>query len=234
LKPRIAILAGLLALVGAGAAEAQAIYVGPRYYDPGLPPYEIVRIVRANGLAPLSRPVRRGPTYMLAASDRSGRQLRVVVDARSGEILTVTPVLAMRSYGPWLASPYDPRILPVPPAAIPPPDAPPPAISGPGAGFDGGLPPVPPRPVPNARLANAPTAVVPAAVTPPHVVAPQAQRTPMPRPRPQVASSGSPAAQSGPAAQPPVQTQAAPPQASKENTPPNPAEMKLVPVAPLE
>jgi len=114
LKPRIAILAGLLALVGAGAAEAQAIYVGPRYYDPGLPPYEIVRIVRANGLAPLSRPVRRGPTYMLAASDRSGRQLRVVVDARSGEILTVTPVLAMRSYGPWLASPYDPRILPVP------------------------------------------------------------------------------------------------------------------------
>ena len=29
-------------------------------------------------------------------------------------------------------------------------------------------------------------------------------------------------------------TQAAPPQASKENTPPTPAEMKLVPVAPLQ
>ncbi len=56
-----------------------------------LPPYEIVTILRSTGMTPLGQPMRRGPTYVLRAVDEDGEEVRVVVDARHGEIVSVTP-----------------------------------------------------------------------------------------------------------------------------------------------
>lgn len=57
-----------------------------------LPPREILDILRSDGFDPLGRPVRRGPNYVLRAVDDTDREVSVVVNARSGDILSVTPV----------------------------------------------------------------------------------------------------------------------------------------------
>ena len=55
--------------------------------SPGfVPPYEIVRTVRAAGFDPLAPPLREGATYVLRATDFNGILMRVVVDARTGAI----------------------------------------------------------------------------------------------------------------------------------------------------
>ena len=153
-------------------------------------------------MTPLSRPVRRGPNYVVIAGDASGGQVRVVVDAFDGAIVRVRPVVAMqpyrRSYGAVVGDPYAPR----PRVAIAPPHEikdPPPVVYGadpygPRARVDGGPAPLPPRSVPNARIATAPNAAMPHTVTPsataaPHALAAQPPRTPLPRPRPTVASN---------------------------------------------
>jgi hypothetical protein len=241
LKQPFTLCATLLALGigGIGTASAQPYYyygsprppayVGPRLYGPGLPPHEIIAIVRAAGLAPLTQPVRRGPgVYVLVAAGRAGEQLRVVVDAYAGEIMRVSPVMAMRPYGAPLvaAYPYDPR----PRGALVQREIkdPPPGTYGPNARFDTGVPPVPPRSVPNARLANAPTDIAqPPAAKP--------QYAPLPRPRPSVAAAA-PTAQ--PAAPPPAvtpaQPQAAPAPAIKEERASKPEPPTMAPVTPLD
>ena len=86
LQQRTAILAVVLAfgIADAGIANAQTVYVGPRVYDsraygPGahiydgsLLPSAVLRIVRSTGLAPLSRPMRRGAYYEVIAANRAG------------------------------------------------------------------------------------------------------------------------------------------------------------------
>src|ERR1700680_2654391 len=95
----------------AATAGAQTIYAGPGFADPVLPPYEIITIVRSTGLAPLTRPMRRGPYYVLVAVDRVGRQMRVVVDAQLGDIVNLRPALAADSYGPEVGRPSgQPRV----------------------------------------------------------------------------------------------------------------------------
>ncbi len=65
----------------------------PRGYEPGaMPPYEVFTMLRSAGLDPVGAPARRGPNYVLRAFDRSDREVRVVVDARSGDILSVRPI----------------------------------------------------------------------------------------------------------------------------------------------
>ena len=157
MKQQFTLCATLLALGigGIGTASAQPYYyvgprppayVGPRMYGPGLPPHEIIAIVRAAGLVPLTQPVRRGPrAYVLVAAGRAGEQVRVVVDAYAGDILRVNPVVAMRPYGaPVAAYPYDPRprgalvqreIAPVQREI----KDPPPGTYPPSARFDNGL-----------------------------------------------------------------------------------------------
>ena len=78
-------------LLGLGATEAMA---QPAWYRPfaGVPPYEVVRIVRARGLVPVSRPARTGPNYVVQATDRNGHLKRVVVDAAYGNIVRVISV----------------------------------------------------------------------------------------------------------------------------------------------
>ena len=110
-------LASLTLLASPAAAEPQRL---AQNFAPGvLPPYEIMTIVRSTGLRPLDRPLRRGPTYVLHAVGRGGRELRVVVDARFGDILSVRPVLtAWRGPPGFTYGPYER----VPPRYVQPPD----------------------------------------------------------------------------------------------------------------
>jgi hypothetical protein len=213
LKKQLAICAGLwlLGLGTSGTAAAQPIYAGAELSDPVLPPYEIVSIVRSTGLAPLTRPMRRGPYYVLVAVDRVGRQMRVVVDAQLGDIVNLRPALALGSYGPEVGRPVG-----VPGAGAPPSD------SGGAAGYgsrpsgDIALAPTPPRPIPNVR------AVSPAGpVSPPTRVAVAEPALPpsppLPRPRPKLALNEAPA--QPPAAAPPAVQSPAPPAATPSAAP---------------
>jgi hypothetical protein len=218
-----------LGLGGMGTANAQPIYVAPRMYEPSLPPYEVVAIVRSAGLAPLTRPVRRGADYVLVAGTRNGAQMRVVVDAYEGDILRVTPIGAMRPYGAPAAYPYDPRarMAPVGPEIKDPPRGTyRQGAYGPSAGYDG-VPPIPPRAIPSARVANAPPAVTPHAAVKP----------PLPRARPGVAANQA-LAPPTPVAPPPAaaaaQPQAVPAAPPQEPSAPKTDSPTLVPVAPLE
>jgi hypothetical protein len=132
--------------------------------------------VRDEGFRPLGRPERRGPVYWVRARDPAGRQVRVVVNARMGRIVAVTPAEARYA-------------APMPPYARPPGAAPPRGINPrmmPPDRFDEfdhdasrvapyGLPPSgrPAAPISSAqpRLSNAPA------------------KPPLPRPRPKLAAA---------------------------------------------
>jgi hypothetical protein len=74
----------------------------------GVPPYEVLSIVRSAGLDPIGRPARRGPSYVLHAIDDDDREVRVVVDARYGDIVSITPVVtASRDLPPRDQGPYE-------------------------------------------------------------------------------------------------------------------------------
>jgi hypothetical protein len=208
LKQNIILAGALLAfgLCATTTANAQ-YYVGPRMYDPGVPPSEVMAIVRSAGLAPSSRPVRRGGVYVLTATSRGGSQVRVVVDVYEGDILRVSPLYAGgREEGPRITYGRDPR-------------------------FDGGVPPVPPRSVPNAHLANVPPAIAPAEAKPQHAPLPR------PRPSVAVAAPAPdpavPAAASAASVPTPVPTEGAP-AAPPEDAAPKPQAPTMVPVAPLD
>jgi hypothetical protein len=188
LKKQLAICAGLL-LLGfgmAGTAAAQTVYAGSGFADPALPPYEIMSIVRSTGLAPLTRPMRRGPYYVLVAVDRVGRQMRVVVDAQLGDIVNLRPALAADSYGPEMGRPGG-----LPAVAAAPPDTA--TAYGSHPSGDTAFPPTPPRSIPNVRAAvNAPNPASPPtrlAVAEPALPPPP----PLPRPRPKLALIEAPA-----------------------------------------
>lgn len=166
-----------------GTALATSAPASAQYYSVAdiLPPQEATAIVREAGLQPISRPVWRPGRYILNARDRYGRTLRVVVDARMGEVIRAVPVDTYaavrpryepypRAY-PYPPEPYDPEeAVPVPPADIP---------------YDGeydDLPPpdATPRVIPGPRSA-APSASKSAALTP----KPELRKsTPLPRARP--------------------------------------------------
>ncbi len=193
MKKQLAICAGvwLLGLGAAGSAAAQAIYAGPGLSEPALPPYEIMSIVRSTGLKPLTRPMLRGPYYVLVAVDRVGRQMRVVVDAQLGDIVNLRPAVAAASYGPEVARPNG-----LPGVAMPPPDAAGRTVYGQNPSANSGLPPMPPRTIPNSRPANAPSAASPprthVAVAEPALPA-LPPPPPLPRPRPGLALNEAPA-----------------------------------------
>ena len=73
----------------AGAAAAEPIRIAQAL----LADHDIVAIVRSAGFTPISPALRRGDTYVLRAAGRDGRELRVVVGARSGEIRAAMPVV---------------------------------------------------------------------------------------------------------------------------------------------
>jgi hypothetical protein len=92
-----AALAATLSLVAAGNSKRE-----PVPETDALPAYEIIATVRALGLAPIGELVRRWPYYVLHAYDPRGIEVRVVVDAQFGDILSVAPARP-------LATAYAPR-----------------------------------------------------------------------------------------------------------------------------
>jgi len=89
-----------------------------------VPPYEILRTLRAAGFQPLAPPLREGTTYVVRALDYRGIPMRVVVDAHSGAIRDANRIVAGPGlYGPYMPGPYAPAYygrLAAP--AYPPPD----------------------------------------------------------------------------------------------------------------
>jgi hypothetical protein len=219
LRKQLALCAWLFVLA-VGGAQAQPIYGSPAPFEPPavLPPYEIMSIVRSTGLAPLTRPMRRGPYYMLVAVDRIGRQMRVVVDAQLGDIVNMRPATATGPFGPEIATLPDTSAA----GAYG-------ARSNPDIGAGGGNPnPTPTRPIPNGRAAVTPPPAANASsgsapnMSPAGVVAPPQARLavaepalppppPLPRPRPKVAlNEAHPAAPTAPPSPPAAKPPAAP------------------------
>jgi hypothetical protein len=198
--------------LASSAALAQPVpMAGPMAgLGPVLPPQEIGRILRAHGLVPQATPVRNGEAYQVRAADRLGRQVRVAVDARYGDILMVRPIVmvppgAYGPYGPPVAGYYGgppPGTLGAyPPAPGVRPTPPPPEHAA-------ALTPVHP-PIPRPKPAAKPAAVTPAPATAPEA-APAAAATPAPAAggdapgTPQTPPADAPSAPAAPAAIPPV------------------------------
>jgi len=55
-------------------------------------PHEILNILRSTEFEPIGQPMRRGPNYVLRAIDDNDREVNLVVSARSGDIVAVTPI----------------------------------------------------------------------------------------------------------------------------------------------
>jgi hypothetical protein len=119
-----------------------------------LPAPEVAAIVRSQGFVPLSPLMRRGDSYVLRAAGPDGRELRVVVAARSGDIISASPVVPAGPAGDRLGA-YERMDGPPPPivyegdrpmrrplAAIP--NAPPRMARGPAPEMQG-LPPMGPQ-----------------------------------------------------------------------------------------
>ena len=64
-----------------------------------LPAYEVATIVSSMGLRPVGRPAWMRGRYVVAAIDRYGREVNVVLDARDGQVLAVQP-LGRGGFGP--------------------------------------------------------------------------------------------------------------------------------------
>jgi hypothetical protein len=234
---------GLACLVPV-AAEAQ--YTA---YMPAVSQDQVAVNVRAAGFAPLSRPALRGAVYYLRAKSRGNVEMRVAVDARSGRVLSATPVSETQRAA----------------TASPVPDAPPryaPRMSGSGYSETAPLPPadvpVASQPTPAAPLAAGPAKklAAPRAPSTPATAAAAAPATSTPSEGTPAASASAAPAASTPAAStaataaPPAevtgavpQAQAVKPPASAELRPaipattPAPAKppaVTMVPIAPLE
>lgn len=72
---------------------------------PMLPPDQVMSVLRASGFSPLGRVTQRGWIYTVAAMDRTGEDGRLIIDARTGQIIRFIPAQAvdertMAVYGP--------------------------------------------------------------------------------------------------------------------------------------
>jgi hypothetical protein len=90
----------------------------PGAMPPGaMPPYEILSMLRSTGFDPIGQPVRRGPNYVLRAIDDNDREVNLVINARSGNILSVTPIQTASRVPPGVSmGPYER----MPPGYVPP------------------------------------------------------------------------------------------------------------------
>jgi hypothetical protein len=210
-----------LVMMASPAAAQWGPYGQGRYvYDAGSL-YGIEATLHAHGMRPVTRPVHSWPYIVVRATDPSGRLVRVLLNARYGNIVEViplpsAPVLAERGYPPPGAYPYPPaerRYGGARPDLKAEPDP-----VGPGVVY--GSPP--PNGDPQAHGAPRPQDSR-ASITPP--------RTPMPRPRPaqptatakvETPASTAPVAAAAPA--PPAPEAEAAPAAPAASPPPPAAE----------
>jgi hypothetical protein len=84
---------------GYGAPEYGPSY--PSYYGgpPLLPPAEVYAVLRHNGFSPLGAPRLRGLFYSISAIDRRGDDGRLLIDARTGQIVRFMPADRFSGYG---------------------------------------------------------------------------------------------------------------------------------------
>jgi len=172
-KTRVLLIAWIASAAIAHSASAESI--GAARTAGALPPYEILTIIRSTGFQPIGQPVRNGQTYVLHAVDPYDLEVRLVIDAHTGRILSAGDP-PQRYAAPYRgAPPYDPSDAPVYGR-----------IFGTPMIDDGFGPVRPPAGVPNVR----PQA--------------KAAAAPLPRPRPYIldatGSIGSPPAQKNPEA----------------------------------
>jgi hypothetical protein len=113
---RSMIYTALAVLALSTPAAAQGYQPGAR--PPGaMPPYEILTMVRSTGFDPIGQPVRRGPNYVLRAIDDTDREVNLVINARTGDILSVTPIQTASRMPPGVSmGPYER----MPPGYVPP------------------------------------------------------------------------------------------------------------------
>jgi len=148
-----------------------------------VPSAKINGIVRSMGLMPTGQPVRQGHIYVVLATSRQGKSVRIIVDARSGKVLSVQRVIAVIPPGPYsVRQPVG--------AAVPRPYAPD-EISTPGARL--------PRPIgetqPPAVKPDKPeqkSTTTPASPNPPVVTIGVSSTNPAADPKPTGSKSGSP------------------------------------------
>jgi hypothetical protein len=118
----IAVTAAALALAPSrGAAqEVSRTVAGGWTTLRTLAPSQIIMEVRRAGFKPISRPVQRGPVYLVSALDGDQFDVNLTLDAYSGRLLWVADMSRTRfgSYYGYPAWPYRARLL-APPAAIP-------------------------------------------------------------------------------------------------------------------
>jgi hypothetical protein len=111
MKTRLACLAACAAIALLVAGKPGGVAAQTVFYPASpavLPPHEILTIVRSIGLEPLGRPLRAGETYGLRAVNPAGQVVTVVVHARMGRVLRVTPA-------PRAAGLIPPNPIPYPP-----------------------------------------------------------------------------------------------------------------------
>jgi hypothetical protein len=77
-----------------GAAFDMTWPVGAAAMAGALPPAEILAEVRREGFYPIGRPVQRGRVYVLFAVDQDDMDVKLTVDAASGQVLWVAGVVA--------------------------------------------------------------------------------------------------------------------------------------------
>ncbi len=89
-----------LTAIGLSVSAAHADPVRVAQAIPGmLPASEVAAVVRSAGFVPISPAMRRGNSYVLRASAPDGREVRVIVGARNGEIVSASPVVAAAPAG---------------------------------------------------------------------------------------------------------------------------------------
>jgi hypothetical protein len=159
---------------------------GPRAYAPAVSPHELHATLRAHGLRPITQPVLSGYYLVVRAVDGYGDVVRVLVNARYGNIVSIAPlppapVLGERSYRSY--EPYRPY--------------------QPYPRYGAVRPDLKTEPAPLVGTANGPGAIAnahqpagmqqPAGIQPPAAMqqpaAVTATRTPLPRPRPTLPST---------------------------------------------
>ena len=67
----------------------------PGYGPTLLPPREVYTVVRESGFSPLGIPRQRGMFYVISVIDRRGDDGRLVIDARTGQIVRFVPAYRM-------------------------------------------------------------------------------------------------------------------------------------------
>jgi hypothetical protein len=105
----------VVAVVLSFSAAANPVRLAQAFSPNSLPPREVVAVVRAAGLVPISPPRLAGRTYELQAVDRRGMPLRVFVDAEFGDIVAVRRMGDDLRPPGMIPGPH--RELPLPPAA---------------------------------------------------------------------------------------------------------------------